>query len=837
MTLRTETTIGRQAIMYHDTGKKHTSPGHDQERQAGSAPECLSPVRILHLEDDADDAALTAALLRKGGMVCEITRVVDHDDFIRELHGQRFDIILSDLSLPRFSGLQALDIAKAHASEVPFIFLSGNLGEETAIETLLNGARDYVLKHRMQRLVPAIARVLRESEESRKRHEAETEIARMQAWTNRVSNIIAQSRVVAFSWKPLPGWPVSFVSGNVSCFGYTAADFMENGLLFSDIIHPDDIGRVTETVRVFSGSEDNDMVMEYRIVSPDGVVHWVEDQTTVARDNGGHIRTVDGVLIDITERKQHEMEQRLHATRLEKLYELATMPSLDEDALIEHVLDHAVDLTGSKLGYIHFLNAGSGEIRKSAWSRNVQDECRVPIRQCKEMHGRGIWKECLQSGRPVICDRSDADVMSAISADGHVQLERHMAIPIHAEGGVVMIAGVGNKSEPYNESDVRVIQLMMLELWNMLKRLRETIEMKKLWRAVEHSPASISVTDVNGIIEYANPSLLSMTGYALDELLGAHVRVFRSGEQDEDFYTDLWKTILAGHVWQGTLRNRRKNGELYWESLFIAPVSDHSGAIVNFVAVKEDITGRIETERSLVAARKDAEAASKLKDHFIAMISHEIRTPLNVIFGYAGLLREVYSDRIEALDHYMFDAIEDAGQRLTRTVDLLLAASSLDTGAYQPVIEDCNPVTVLDNVIRQYAHMARQKGLKLCSEYGEMNKQLHIDRFGLEQAVQNLVDNALKFTEQGSVTVAAYLTDSDCCIDVRDTGPGMAPEFLQRAFNLFTQETEGYSRPYEGLGLGLTLVRKYVEICGGSISVHSEPGKGSVFSMCFPLSS
>ncbi|MCZ7555441.1 MAG: PAS domain S-box protein [Bacteroidia bacterium] len=795
-----------------------------------------TPIRILHLEDDADDAALTAALLRKGGVLCSIQRVVDKDEFTEALDSGAVDIILSDMSLPRFNGMDALAIARERHPLVPFIFLSGNMGEETAIDTLLEGASDYVLKHRMKRLVPAVRRVLKEAEELRKREEAEAEIRRMQDWANRISSIISHSPIVAFSWTPMPGWPVSFVSDNVRQFGYIPEDFLTYGLLYASIIHPDDLPVLEEAVREFISTTQTEMTTEYRILHKDGSVRWVEDHTTVSRNADNSLATIDGLVVDITERKGHQIEQELNTARMQMLYELASKEDDDEAALLDHVLNKAVSLTGSAIGYFHFLDPVSGRIAESRWTENVPAKCRHIEHPCVCFDRVELWTTCVQTRQPQI--RSGNGIPEdacLVHSKQSARFMRHAVVPVMDGGTVVMLAGVGEKAEAYNESDLRLLQLIMLEMWRMRKRIRATMELKKLSRAVEYSPASIVITDVHGNIEYVNPRLESMSGYSSEELLGKHVRIFRSGEQNEDYYNDLWSRILAGQVWRGTLRNRKKDGSLYWESLFIAPIADHKGDIVNFVAVKEDVSERIEAEQSLINARAEAERAARIKDQFIALISHEIRTPLNVIFGYSGLIREVYTELIQPLDHYMFEAIEDAGKRLMRTVDLLLAASSLGAGSYTPVFEEFEAMSTLERLLQQYYYTAHQKDLYLECHVHTDRVPLRLDRLGFEQSIQNLVDNALKFTTTGGVFITTAEEEKQLRIDIRDTGPGMSQEFITRAFHPFTQESEGYSRPFEGLGLGLALVKQYIEINGGRISVQSEPGKGSVFSVYFPL--
>lgn len=360
-----------------------------------------------------------------------------------------------------------------------------------------------------------------------------------------------------------------------------------------------------------------------------------------------------------------------------------------------------------------------------------------------------------------------------------------------------------------------------------------TGEQTMLDHAVHSSVAAIVVTDINGVIEYSNPAFGQLTGYEPEQLHGRHTRVLSSGMQDRAFYGALWSTIRAGKLWSGELRNRRKDGTLFWASLSISPVV-LGGKVVKFIATAVDITAQKHMQEELRAAEERAKKAMALKDAFLATISHEIRTPMNVILGFSDLLEQQYGQLIEAPDHFYFQSIREASQRLIRTLDLMVNVSSAVSGNYVPVFEEYDVVDGMEGLVQQFAPAAHEKRLFLEFRPSERSARVRLDRYAFEQSMQNLLDNAIRFTHDGGVFVTMRRRKFTVCIDIHDTGEGMSQEFLSRIFEPFNQEDSGLGRRYEGLGLGLSLTRRYIELCHGNITVTSEKRRGTHFTVCLP---
>ncbi|WP_041355692.1 PAS domain S-box protein [Melioribacter roseus] len=370
---------------------------------------------------------------------------------------------------------------------------------------------------------------------------------------------------------------------------------------------------------------------------------------------------------------------------------------------------------------------------------------------------------------------------------------------------------------------------------NITDRKRSEEELRKLLRAVEQSPASVVITDTNGFIQYVNEKFCEVTGYEKEEVIGLKPNVLKSGYHDSFFYENLWNTILSGEEWHGEILNKKKNGELYWESASISPVFDNNENITHFVAVKEDITEKKKMVEELIKAKEEAEVSEKIKTEFLSQMSHEIRTPINVIIGNLSLIREDLCNQIDATACELFDGIDLSVKRIMRTIDLILNMSEIQTNSYKPIFRTIDLKTdILNKIIEEFKTQAKNKNLGLYLDCLVEDTKLIGDEYSITQIFANLMDNAIKYTHKGKIDIIIDRNyEGELTAQVRDTGIGMSREFIADIFKPFTQEERGYTRTYEGNGLGLALVKRYCEINNISIEVESEKGKGSLFRLVF----
>lgn len=364
------------------------------------------------------------------------------------------------------------------------------------------------------------------------------------------------------------------------------------------------------------------------------------------------------------------------------------------------------------------------------------------------------------------------------------------------------------------------------------KQAEETV--KILSSVVEQSRLEIIITDLSGKIEYANGRVTEITGYSTSELLGEKTSIFKSGQMDDSYYKSMWETVLSGSDWSGEFLNKKKSGELYWESALISPLKDKKGEITHLIGIKEDITEKKNLVQELLIAKENAEKSDRLKSEFLAQMSHEIRTPVNSILSFSSLLEEEVYDSVGEDLKQCFSLIYSAGKRIIRTIDMLLNMSELITDSYEYYPKEIHLFeTILDSLIKEYYPKADEKGLKLELKKETQDDSILADEYTVIQIFQNLLDNALKYTEKGKVEVICKSDDTKVCVEIKDTGIGINKEYINSIFEPFTQEQQGYTRKYEGNGLGLALVKKYCELNNAEIKIESEKGKGSTFTVVF----
>ncbi|MBN2236285.1 MAG: PAS domain S-box protein, partial [Bacteroidales bacterium] len=363
---------------------------------------------------------------------------------------------------------------------------------------------------------------------------------------------------------------------------------------------------------------------------------------------------------------------------------------------------------------------------------------------------------------------------------------------------------------------------------DITERIKTQDQLRTLTLAINQSPNSIVITNKKAEIEYINPVIEKLSGYKKEELIGKNPRIFASGKTSKQEYKVLWDTITSGNVWQGEFQNKKKNGELFWESAVISPVFDSKGKITHYLAVREDINKQKKMTQELIAAKEKAEESDRLKSSFLANMSHEIRTPMNSIMGFASLLPEEESK--ELMCQYANIIVRNSEQ-LVHIIDDIVLYSRLQTRLLRNMPTEFSACDLINDIKQSFdLPEYTNRGIELCSE-NKIGEICHVktDYEKLRQILTNLVSNAFKYTQTGSITIGVDEVDKQMQFFVKDTGIGIPPKEIDKVFERFYRGSNVAKSTIGGTGLGLSIVKEMVELLGGKIWIESELGKGTTF--------
>jgi len=346
----------------------------------------------------------------------------------------------------------------------------------------------------------------------------------------------------------------------------------------------------------------------------------------------------------------------------------------------------------------------------------------------------------------------------------------------------------------------------------------------------ENSTIGLYRTTPQGEILLANKTLIDMLGYSsFDELCKRNLNQegFEPGYERKSFIEKIEKDgIVKGleSAW------KRKDGRTIYVRESARAVKDADGKILYFDGTVEDITELKKIHDELLEAKEKAESANKLKDAFIANISHEIRTPLNGILGMISLIKESFEKYIGEEEEQYFVSIDNSSRRIIRTIDMILNYSRLHTGEFPVDMKKINITSIINNLILEFKSAALVRNIDFTYENNCGEVFLYLDEYSFTQTISNLIDNAIKYTKKGYVKVILDKNENDeIIISVKDTGIGISKEYIKHIFEPYVQEEMGYGRAYDGVGLGLALVKKFVDLNKAKISLETKKGFGTTF--------
>jgi PAS domain S-box-containing protein len=749
------------------------------------------PVRILHLEDDAVDMQLVQATIETAGMACQITVVQSRDQFSEALRKREYDVILADYSLPGYDGLSALRLTQQVCPHIPFILVSGTMGEDPAIETLTEGATDYVLKQKLSRLVPAVKRALREAENRRERERMENvlreseERFRTLAEKSLVGVYIIQDRLFRY---------VNPAFAEILGYGL---DEIIDKLGPVDLLATEDKERVLDSIRRRINGEMASDHLEFYVHRKDGATRSVEVFGSRALHRGRP--AVLGTLIDVTERRKSE----------EKL--------LQANKRWSQTFDAVPDLIAVLDNDFRILQANEAMARRLGVT---PEECAGQL--CYEVvHGTDV--------PPSFCPHQ----RSLRDGKGHM-----VEVSEECLGGEFII-----RTSPMFDSQGLMIGSVHVVL-DITKRKRAEKELDRVNRRnsllLESAGEGIFGLNSEGKVIFVNPVAGLWLGYDPEELVGRRSHeLIHFQKANKTPYTEEDCPICMTYK-DGT--THRASKEVFWKKdgtsfpveYTSTPILENNkpvGAVITF----RDVTEREEMEKRLLQAQK-MEAIGTLAGG----IAHDFNNILTPIIAHTEMALDSIPDKSPL--KLSLPRVLKAAERARDLVEQILSFSRQKEG--ERVILGIGPIV---KEVFKLLRASLPATIEIRVDIQTEPWSVFADPIQIHQILMNLCTNAShamgkrggvleigvvnKFLDPGTAADIPHLPPGPYLeLSVTDTGQGMGRKVMERIFEpYFTTKGKG-----EGTGLGLAVVHGIVVSLGGAVAVESETGKGTAFHVHLP---
>jgi PAS domain S-box-containing protein len=384
---------------------------------------------------------------------------------------------------------------------------------------------------------------------------------------------------------------------------------------------------------------------------------------------------------------------------------------------------------------------------------------------------------------------------------------------------------------PFLTEERNLIGNLATQIGFLIERKRTEEKLHRLSSIIEQAPLSVVITNLQGIVEYVNPKFSAVTGYAPGEVLGEPVDRLWSDEVPQDVRQKVGGTVVRREVWIGEVRSRKKNGDSYLENVVVAPLLDENGRVTHYVALKDDITAQKRFEAETTAMLRQERKISEMKSQFITVTSHEFRTPLTAAVGSLELLQRHAGQVTEAKRVELLDRTQRSLARLTEIIDQVLSISRVESGRVTVKLLAVELPRFVQDVINEVGISDRQQHRFAFAQTGAP-QVVPVDTSLLHHVLTNLLGNAVRYSPAGStIAVTLDLAATEFVLTVADEGMGVPEADRASIFEPFIRGSN--VGQIGGTGLGLNIVKRYVELMGGTIGLIPS-ARGATFQARIP---
>jgi len=791
-------------------------------------------IAALIVEDSESDAKLIERELLRGGYEVEALRVETAEAMRRALRERIWDVVLADYVIPGFGAPQALEIVREMGLDVPFICVSGSIGEESAVTLLKAGASDFVLKDRLARLVPAVEREIREAAIREQQRRAEDELQRSQRQftelVNSVDGVVWEADADTLNF--------TYVSNQAErLLGYPMEKWLTEPGFWAEHVHPDD----REWAVAFSAAcaaEKESFEFEYRMIAADGRVVWVRDIVRVVSE-AHRPRKLRGLLVDITRRKQAESALEARAEQQASIARLGLDALVSDD--LEAVFEEAVESVSETLD-AEFAAILEPLPRQEAFSVSAFVGYAGLSRGEAVFGGdpHSLLQRTMRSPEPFVSEDVSTDhriTVPAFMSEHGVVSSLSVVVPGREQALAVLLVQT-RRRRVFTGGDQEYLNTVANLLAHAIERRRAADALRdseaRYRLLIDEARDAIFGVGTNGVLLWANQAARAMTGAKKGEWIGREFTPMVHPD-DRPFALQIFREIVEGAKPPPfRLRLAEEFGPNRALEFSMTPLKV-DGKVVSIIGIARDMSERLRLEEQLRQAQK-----MEVVGQLAGGVAHDFSNVLQAIAGFARMLKDTgleAAEREEIVEEIL--AAADRGGELSQQ----LLAFSRQQPLNMRDTDLCVWGSDIGRMIRRVIGEAIELRLHCPKDIGNVRA----DTARLGQVLLNLCLNARDaMPEGGVITIEAENVEIGgegrpvplagrpgryVCIRVSDTGSGMDKATLSHVFEPFftTRRDSG------GTGLGLSVVYGIIQQHGGFVEVDSEPGQGTTFSLYLPI--
>ncbi len=591
-------------------------------------------------------------------------------------------------------------------------------------------------------------------------------------------------------------------------------------------------------------------------------IHIRKDGRTIPVEVSARYISIDDkkfrqeIIRDISERK--EANKKLsHSNRLYAILSQVNQTILHSNKkqfLMDEVCRVVIEFGKFGFALIGLNNKKSGQIKLAAHKGVSNGFAESLIDMTNNSNGFDPIHKAMETDNYVVIND-----IKLLEGNDKLKLESEkrgfksfIAVPLHTNKKIVGVLSIySHENNFFDTVEKNLVDEIASDISYALEKFEIEKNQRKIEKRIRENERRLSTlldnlpgtayrckNNENWTMEFISAGCQELTGYQPDEIIGDKIIAFNDLIHPEDrqkVYDVVDKSIHKCKSFTIEYRILTKDGKLKWVWEKGTGICDNNGNVETLEGFINDITQKKKAEKELVVSKEKAESANKMKSEFLAQVSHEIRTPINTITNFCSFLEETFKDAQNEESIEGFNIINLAGKRIIRTIDLILNMSEIQTGSYEPLFKKLDINKLLRNLLLEFRSQAEYKGLEINIKNLKEHCFVQADEYSISQVFANLIDNAIKYTQKGNIEIDISNSEKkNVLVSVKDTGIGISDDYLPVLFNPFSQEERGYTRRFEGNGLGLALVKNYCDINKAEISVVSQKGKGTKFTIKFP---